>query len=407
MAEIQPVNIHPALHCFTYQKRVADTQVIEKLVERSAPGHITATDVGGGVIAVHQAVNSVFEKKFEGTVTHWYALFSNEKFGSLKFHVANQQHFSPGDRIHLWLDKEFWLFQTNEMHAPRVHFGYVPKDGAWGPWYPSDISGEELNTQETQLNLRAAMFQLREFLGGIHKNTPKSFLSVPRLEQIFGTAKHEAGLCYSRATWPKRGTKPSVVGWILSPILKYKAVPAPTPFCPTQTITAELNKRWLSLGFVIGTITFWLFGNELVHSIIRAFGLNQVFWMMTLSGVALQWVAFVLFVLASMAVVMKPAIRRSFAFDESSFFTLINTPYHPKARVGFSSNIYSDHTSSHQEDYSSDKTINDLNIWRAHEQCNFVFHDFAKLESMLSATKLSEVEKNTLLVEIKNYKLPF
>ena len=54
MAEIRPANIHPALHCFTYQKRVADTQVIEKLVERSAPGRITATNVGGGVIAVHQ-----------------------------------------------------------------------------------------------------------------------------------------------------------------------------------------------------------------------------------------------------------------------------------------------------------------------------------------------------------------
>jgi hypothetical protein len=407
MIDPRPANINPALHRFTYQSTRAEARFHTTFTERSVPGAITGYGDGFGNVIVNQSVSTVTDKTVTPAEPDFYAVFHHEEVGTLQFRVGKGHYFRPGACLYLWTSKHVWLYQEEDMPAPRVIFGDI---GARGfPAYPGTWNSVELDSEETQLNLKAALFPFRDFLMGINKNTPKSFLSVERLQEILVNAKSDAATSYNQTVWPKWDMKLSGFARLLAPILKYGRVPAGSKFSPNQTVAGQINKRWLSLGFAAGTIGHFVFGLVLAHSLVRALGLNEFFWMMTFTGWFLKWIAFVATALMGLAVFMQPAIKRPFRFDEDSFFAFLNMPYHQNATLGFTVHEWpKDHKARHFDNgLLSDKKIADNNIDKAHEECNFHFRSFAELVSKLSATKLDDAEKAKLLNEISNYKLPF
>ncbi len=408
MNDNRPPHIHPQLRCFTYRAARQYNQVLTHTVSRSVPGAVSATADGYGGVRVHQSMNTVVDTQFGGTVAHYYASFENEQVGSIEFEISETHFFATGHRIYLWLDKEFWLFQMDSMPTPHAIFDHVPTPGGIARWFPAPTTGADLSAPHTQQKIKTARYPLRAYLATIHKNTPRSFLGTDRLQGVLAKAKTDAASRYNAATWPQAPKDKRWWARCLAPVLRYQSVKAETPFFPNQVVRGQLNKRWLSAGLVMGTTASWVFGNAWAHALLQSLGINTVFMLTSLWGALLPWFAGCTVALMALLVFMVPAHKRPFVFDEEAFFKLINTPYHPNARVEFSiSNVGNNAPWAGSLDLISDAELASRLLWRAHEECNFCYRSFEGLSTKLNDTKLTEEEKQQLLHEIHVLQLPF
>ena len=404
MAQQTPEHIHPKLVPYVYRSTTFESRVLTKLESRTVPGMVTGyVDPMGGV-TVHQQTHTVLEQVDAGTVTFRTAVFDGPQGRTLGFSLAESQLVMPGTVIYLGIEPEYWVFQYASMPRPRMVIGEPPGDGRTAslPW---TATGTDLQSAEAQMNLRAANYPMRAYLDRIGKNTPRTLLSAERLGRLMADAKTEIGKQYNWASWPRlKKDLPddaSFLERLVWPIAKYKPVKTHDYLGISQKVSGEVNKAWLGGGLILGTVANFLVSGTLLVDILRTLHLNQWFYMGTFTGVLIRWLFFVFCALALLSRFMKPAAKKPFKFDEDAFFKVINTPYHPRTRLGFwyGQSLYFGRFRT-DTTLMSDAQMADHYLLCAHQDAAFACTSYDYLVKQLDDTKLTPHERQTLLDEI-------
>lgn len=399
-----PAHIHPKLVPFFYRSTKVECQALTKLESRTVPGTVTAVVGPMSSVTVHQQTHTVLEEVDAGIATSRTGLFEAPNGHTVEFYLAESQIVLPGTVIYLGIEAEYWVFQYESMARPHMVISAPPgdKDRPSLPW-PGE--GTDLQSREAQMDLRAATYPIRAYLDRIGKNTPRTLLSAARLGGLMAKAQTEIGKKYNWARWPRAKKDlpgdASVLERLLWPITKYKPVKTFDYFGMSQKVSGEVNKAWLGGGLVLGTLANFLVSGTLLVDILRTLHLNQWFYMGTLTGVLIRWLFFVFCALAVLSRFMKPAIKKPFKFDEEAFFKVINTPYHPRTRLGFwhgTSRYFGRYTTDIS--LMSDAQMEDHFLLWAHQDAAFVSTSYADLVKQLDDTKLTPQERQTLLDEI-------
>jgi hypothetical protein len=315
-----------------------------------------------------------------------------------------------GTVLYIGIEKEFWVFQYEDMPTPRMIIE-TPPGGEDAVWLPGPNKGADLQSPKAQMDMRAATFPLRNYLDKIGKNTPRSLLSSSRLKDIMSEVKSNIAHSYKCADWPHRkDTLPkdaSVFERIFWPILKYKPTKTDEYFGITQKVGGEINKTWVGSGLIVGTLASYMVDRIFLSQTLRALGLNPYFFMYTLTGLFYLWAFFTACSLAVLLVFMKPAIKKPFKFDEESFFKILNTPYHNQANLGFCCSDYVPTHTKGELDMISDEQVKSNRLWSAHQSCAFIYKSYSDLVNKLEETKLTAEERATLLDQIAAQTPPF
>lgn len=398
-----PPHIHPKLVPFVYRSTRVECQALTRLESRTVPGTVTAVVGPMNSVTVHQQTHSVLEQVDAGIVTFRTALFEAPDGRTVGFGLAESQIVLSGTVIYLGIEAEYWVFQYASMAGPRMVIG-EPPDDTDGPSLPWTGTGADLQTREAQLDLRAANYPMRAYLDRIGKNTPRTLLSAARLGTLMTNAQTEIGKRYNWASWPRAKKDlpgdASFLERLLWPITKYKPVKTYDYFGLSQTVRGKVNKAWLGGGLILGTLANFLVSGTLLADLLRTLHLDQWFYMGTFTGALIRWLFFVVCALAVLSRFMRPAIKKPFKFDEEAFFKLINTPYHPRTRLGFwhGRSLYGRYTTD--TSLMSDARMEDHFLLCAHQDAAFVFTSYAGLVKELDDTKLTLQERQTLLDEI-------
>ncbi|MDR3015007.1 MAG: hypothetical protein LBV56_06165 [Delftia acidovorans] len=392
----RPPNIHPHLARFTCDGERAHHQVLTNRVSTVTPGVITATSDGYGGIHVHQTLHETVSHQAAGTIARHYASFVSDDGRSVELEVTASGTYDP--TLYLWLDQEFWIFQTASMPEPCVIMGNVPGIALDAPHYPSMHKGMPLSSDAARQNIQTALFDFRAFFQRIGKGSPRSLLGSDRLQNVMAAAKAESAQRHGNTAWPSAQAGP--VDRFL-PV----AVTAPNAFAPRQTVGGQINTRWLGLGIALGLGVYFLLGNTITHAVLRATGTSSVFFMTSAGGLLVQLALYVGLSLAVLMLFMKPLVKKPFVFDEDAFFETINAPYHPEAKVGLVMNDLPRSFGKKTEAFNAAELADHMRL-RAHEKCDFRFRSHEELVRMLPATKLSDQEAAALLAEIAAVKLP-
>jgi hypothetical protein len=399
-----PANINPKLTPFVYRSTRTTQQQITKSVERTVPGAITGfADPNSGVVTINQQSHTVYEQAYAGTVDWHFAAFDGPNGSTIVFRAGDPHPLAVGTVLYIGIEKEFWVFQYEDMPTPRMIIE-TPPGGENSVWLPGRDKGTELQSPKAQMDMRAGTFPLRNYLDKIGKNTPRSLLSSSRLEDIMSKTKSDIARSYQAADWPRRkDTLPkdaSVFERIFWPILKYKPTKTLDYFGFTQKVSGEINKTWVGSSLIIGTLASYMVDGIFLQQTLRALGLNPYFFMHTITGLFLLWTFFTGCSLAVLLVFMKPAIKKPFKFDEESFFKILNTPYHDQANLGFCSLDYVSTHSKGGMTLISDEQVKSNLLWSAHQRCAFIYKSYSDLINKLEETKLTAEERATLLDQI-------
>jgi hypothetical protein len=399
-----PAHIHPKLVPYVYRSTTFHSQALTKLESRTVPGIATGyVDAMGGV-TVHQPTHTVLEQVDAGVVTFRTAMFEAPDGSTVGFSLAESVLVMDGTVMYLGIEPEYWVFQYENMATPRIVIS-EPPGGKSTPSLPWKATGIDLQSREAQMDMRAANYPMRAYLDRIGKNTPRTLLSAARLGKLMADAKTEVGKHYNWKSWPRNkkdlprdASFLERLGW---PITKYKPVNTYDYFGMSQKVSGEVNKAWLGGGLVLGTLANYLVSRTVLVDILRTLHLNQWFYMGTFTGVLIRWLFFVLCALVLLSMFMKPAIKKPFHFDEEAFFKLINTPYHPRTRLGFwyGRSLYFGRWTTETK-LMSDAQVADLSLLWAHQDAAFAFTSYADLVKQLDDTKLTPQERQTLLDEI-------
>jgi hypothetical protein len=399
-----PANINLKLTPFVYRSTRTTTQPTTKTVERTVLGAITGfTDPNSGVVTINQQSYTVSEQVYAGNVYFYFATFDGPNGSTIEFQVVDGYWLAVGTVLYIGIEKEFWVFQYENMPTPHLIIETPPGGEKW-VWLPGPNKGTDLQSPKAQMDMRAGTFPLRNYLDKIGKNTPRSLLSSSRLEDIMSKTKSEVALSYSAAHWPRRkDTLPkdaSAFERIFWPILKYKPTKTIEDFGISQKVSGEINKTWVGGSLIVGTLVAYLVDGIFLQQTLRALGLNPYFFMHTITGLFLLGMFFTVCSLAVLLVFMKPAIKRPFKFDEESFFKILNTAYHNQANLGFCCLDYvSTHTKGELNLISDDQVKSNL-LWSAHQRCTFIYKSYSDLINKLEETKLTAEERATLLDQI-------
>lgn len=404
MAQQIPAHIHPKLVPYVYRSTAFESQAITKLESRTVPG-IMAGYIGPmGGVTVHQQTHTVLEQVHAGTITFGTAIFDGPGGRTQGFSLIESQVVMPGTVIYLGIEPEYWVFQYESMARPRMIIAEPPSDRKT-PQLPFPTQGTDLRSPEAQMNMRAANYPMRAYLDRMGKNTPRSLLSAARLSALMADVRTKIGQRYNWASWPRAKKDlpgdASVLERLLWPITKYKPVKIHDHFGITQKVSGEVNKAWLGGGLVLGTLANFLASGPLFADVLRTLHLNQWFYMGTFTGVLIRWLFFVFCALALLSRFMKPATKKPFTFDEEAFFKVINTPYHPRTRLGFwyGPSLYFGNMST-DTSLMSDAQMADHFLLCAHQDAAFACTSYDQLVKQLDDTKLTPQERQTLLDEI-------
>ncbi|MGK5025200.1 hypothetical protein [Janthinobacterium sp. RB2R34] len=399
-----PPHIHPKLVPFVYRSTKVACQTITKFETRTVPGTVTAVVGPMSSVTVHQQTHSVLEQVDGGIVTFFTALFEAPDGHTVGFSLAEDQIVLPGTVIYLGIEAEYWVFQYERMARPQVVIS-APPGGEAAPSLPWSGTGADLQSAEAQLDLRAANYPIRSYLDRIGKNTPRTLLSAARLGVLMADAQTATGQRYNWTPWPRNKKDlpgdASFLERLLWPITKYKPVKTDDYFGMPQKVSGEVNKAWLGGGIALGTLANFFVSGTLLVDILRTLHLNQWFYMGTIAGVLVRWLFFTFCALAILSRFLKPAIKKPFKFDEDAFFKVINTPYHPRTRLGlwYGKSLYLRRYMP-ETTLMSDAQMEDHVLLCAHQDTAFVFTSYACLVKQLDDTKLSPQERQTLLDEI-------
>lgn len=408
-----PANINPKLTPFVYRSTRTTQQQITKSVERTVPGAITGfADPNSGVVTINQQSHTVYEQAYAGTVNWYFAIFDGPDSSTIEFQVASGHWIAVGTVLYIGIEKEFWVFQYEDMPTPRMVID-TPPGGEKAVRLPGRETGTDLHSPKAQMDMRAGTFPLRNYLDKIGKNTPRSLLSSSRLTDIMSEIKSNTAYSYKNTLWPHAtDTLPkdaSVFERIFWPILKYKPTETWQLDGFSQKVSGEINKTWVGSSLIVGTLVSYLVPGIFLQKILQALGHNPYFFMQTITGLFFLWVIFTLCSLAVLLVFMKPAIKKPFKFDEEAFFKVINTPYHNQANLGLCALDYvpkSTYIKGNQY-LITDEQVKSNRLWAAHQHFAFIYKSYSDLINKLEETKLTAEDRATLLDQIAAQQPPF
>ncbi|OYO29821.1 hypothetical protein [Janthinobacterium sp. PC23-8] len=412
MPEAVTYPIHPALARYTCRSTRQYNHLLTTSVTRNGPTSTMLVNNGYGNATLHQTTSTYTDQQIVGSVAQFYALFENDSKEQIEFRIASLHSVTPGEHIYLLLEKQFWLFQLEKMSEPRVVFGHLPEMGNCAPYLSVCEQALRLSDPESQQRIKLALFPLKDYLAGIGKGTPRTFLGTGRLEEVLSESKARASDSYSNASWPRwrrdsheRANFPDNVLW---PILKYKAVNAATTLSPQQMVRGQLSRTWMTSGLVLGSLAFFADRGTVVQQIYRALNMQTpVYFHFSLTVILLQWLIWVIVALLLTMIFISPASKRPFKFDEEQFYRIVNKPYHREARVGFEMKGSFYDAIADDKALISDTELENRRLLAAHNKFDFFYKSHEEFVEKLKSTKLNDEEKQRLLMEIEQFRHPY